>query len=180
MARNLLRAGFPLTVEDLVPDRVAALVADGATAAAPGPVEEHVVMLSVPAPQHVEAACLGEAGLLARMRPGSVLVNLSTVNLDGARALEAACAERGILCVDAPVTGAADGAADGTLTIMCGASDEALAAARPQLEAALGSDYAALARALSRFEFEPALHLLQALRARLAEAPEIRGPNDVQ
>ena len=59
-------------------------------------------------------------------------------------------------------------------------ADTVLRAARPQLEAALGSDYAALARALPRFEFEPALHLLQALRARLAEAPEIRGPNDVQ
>lgn len=141
MGRNLLRHGFALTVDDLDADRVAALVADGAVAASPGPVEEAVVMLSLPAPQHVAAVCLGDDGLLARMRPGSALVNLSTVNLEMARALDAACAERGVLCVDAPVTGAADGAADGTLTIMCGATDEALAAARPQLEAVSQSIY---------------------------------------
>ena len=57
-------------------------------------------------------------------------------------------------------------------------ADAVLRAARPQLEAALGSDYAALARALSRFEFEPALHLVRGLRTRLDETPEITRPND--
>ncbi|MFM7553362.1 MAG: NAD(P)-dependent oxidoreductase, partial [Actinomycetota bacterium] len=101
----------------------------------PGPVAEDVVVLSLPAPQHVEAVCLGEDGLLARMRPGAALVNASTVDLEMARRLDAACTEAGILHVDGPVTGAADGAALGTLTFMCGASDAALAAVRPQLEA---------------------------------------------
>lgn len=143
MARNLLRHGFDPVVDDLDPDRVSALVAEGARAAGPGEVAEDVVVLSVPAPQHVEAACLGPEGLLARMRPGAALVNASTVDLDTARRLDRACAEHGVLHVDGPVTGAADGAAAGTLTFMCGASDAALAAVRPQLEA-MGEEIAHL------------------------------------
>ena len=143
MARNLLRAGLPLAVEDLDPDRVAALVAEGATAAAPGAVAEDVIVLSLPAPRHVEAVCLGDDGLLARMRAGATLLNTSTVDLVTARRLGEACAERGILYVDGPVTGAADSAASGTLVFMCGATDEAMAAARPQLEA-MGSEIVVL------------------------------------
>ena len=139
MARNLLSGGFALVVDDLDPERVAAIVADGAVAAQPGAVDEDVVILSLPAPQHVAAVCLGDDGVIARMRPGAVLVNASTVDLATARVLEEACAARGVLHVDGPVTGAADGAAAGQLIFMCGASDAALAAARPQLEA-MGED----------------------------------------
>jgi 3-hydroxyisobutyrate dehydrogenase len=139
MARNLLKGGFALTVEDLDADRVAALVTDGAVAAKPGAVAESVVILSVPAPQHVEAICFGDDGLLARMQPGTVLVNASTVDLPTARRLDEACTAAGVHHVDGPVTGAADSAASGTLVFMCGATDEALAAAMPQLEA-MGTD----------------------------------------
>lgn len=135
MARNLLQHGFDLVVDDIDAAHVEALVAAGAHAAVPGPVAENLVVLSLPAPQHVEAVCLGKDGLLARMRAGVALVNASTVDLELARHLDAACAEAGILDVDGPVTGAADGAALGTLAFMCGASDAALAAVRPQLEA---------------------------------------------
>jgi 3-hydroxyisobutyrate dehydrogenase-like beta-hydroxyacid dehydrogenase len=139
MARNLLNGGFALAVDDLDAERVAALVADGAVAAQAGPVEEDVVILSLPAPQHVRAVCLGADGLIARMRPGSTLVNASTVDLPTARNLGGVCAAAGVLYVDGPVTGAADSAASGTLVFMCGATDEALGAAMPQLEA-MGTD----------------------------------------
>ncbi|MGI9186867.1 MAG: NAD(P)-dependent oxidoreductase [Gaiellales bacterium] len=139
MARNVLKGGFALAVADLDTDRVAALVADGAIAAQPGPVSEDVVILSLPAPQHVEAVCLGDDGLIARMHAGAVLVNASTVDLPTARMLGEVCAAAGVLYVDGPVTGAADSAASGTLVCMCGASDEALAAALPQLKA-MGTD----------------------------------------
>jgi 3-hydroxyisobutyrate dehydrogenase-like beta-hydroxyacid dehydrogenase len=139
MARNLLKGGFALAVDDLAADRVAALVADGATVALAGPVAEDVVILSLPAPQHVEAVCLGEDGLIARMREGAVLVNASTVDLPMARRLDEACSAHGVLHVDGPVTGAADSAAAGTLVFMCGADDAALAAALPQLRA-MGTD----------------------------------------
>jgi 3-hydroxyisobutyrate dehydrogenase-like beta-hydroxyacid dehydrogenase len=139
MARNLLNGGFALAVDDLDAERVAALVADGAVAAQAGPVAEDVVILSLPAPQHVRAVCLGDDGLIARMRPDSTLVNASTVDLPTARHLGDVCAAAGVLYVDGPVTGAADSAASGTLVFMCGATDEALGAAMPQLEA-MGTD----------------------------------------
>ena len=61
-------------------------------------------------------------------------MNLSTVGVETALRLDAAAAARGIATVDAPVTGAADGAAAGTMTIMVGATDEALARVRSVLE----------------------------------------------
>ncbi len=133
MARNLLAAGIGLAVADLDEARVAALVAEGASVAG-GDVSEELVLLSLPGPPQVEAMCLGPGGLLARMRPGAVLINLSTVGVDTAHRLEEEAAERGVHTVDAPVTGAADGAASGTMTIMVGASDDALARALPVLE----------------------------------------------
>ena len=133
MARNLLAAGVSLAVADLDPARVAALVAAGA-AVAGDDVPEEFVLVSLPGPPEVEDLCLGAGGLLARMRPGSILVNLSTVGVDTALRLEAAAAERGVASVDAPVTGAADGAAAGTMTIMVGAADEAFARARRVLD----------------------------------------------
>ena len=133
MARNLLAAGVSLTVADLDAERVALLVAAGATAAG-DEVDEEFVLVSLPGPAEVESVCLGAGGLLGRMRPGAVLVNLSTVGVDTARRLEEAAAARGVATVDAPVTGAADGAAAGTMTIMVGASEEALDRARCVLE----------------------------------------------
>ena len=97
MARNLLKGGFALAVDDLDADRVAALVADGAVAAQLGPVEEDVVILSLPAPQHVSSVCLGDDGLIARMRPGATLVNASTVDLPTARNLGDVCAAAGVV-----------------------------------------------------------------------------------
>ena len=135
MARNLLKGGFALAVDDIDDDRVATLVAEGAVAAQPGPVGDDVVILSLPAPQHVTAVCFGDEGLIARMRPGATLVNASTVDLPTARHLGEVCAAAGVLYVDGPVTGAADSAASGRLVFMCGATDAALAAALPQLEA---------------------------------------------
>ena len=133
MARNLLAAGIALTVDDLDPARIGALVEAGATVAS-DEVTEEIVLLSLPGPAEVERLSLGAGGLLERMPTGAILVNLSTVGVDTAVRLEAAAVACGIATVDAPVTGAADGAAAGTMTIMVGASDEALARARCVLE----------------------------------------------
>ncbi len=133
IARNLLAAGVSLSVADADAERVAALVAEGATPAADD-VDEEFVLLSLPGPPQVEAVCLGSEGLLARMAPGAVLVNLSTVGVDTARRLADEAAGYGVETVDAPVTGAADGAAAGTMTIMVGATAEALTRARDVLD----------------------------------------------
>ena len=66
----------------------------------------------------MEAVCLGEAGLLAHMKSGSVLVCLSTISLESCRRLDEAAQSWSIAFVDAPVTGAADGARDASLVLM--------------------------------------------------------------
>lgn len=135
MAQRLLTQGVPLRVHDVAPEPVAALVAAGATAA--GSVAElaasvDVLCVMVRDDDQVRDV-LGLA--LGSAREGLVVVVHSTVAPQTPRQLEITAAKHGVLLVDAPVSGGAMGAAEGTLAILVGGSDEAYAAARPALEA---------------------------------------------
>ena len=134
MASNLLKAGFDLTVYDRDPKRVATLIGMGAVAAesVAGMAGADIVLVSVPGPP--EFASVGDE-LLAGMTPGSVIVNLSTVGVDTIGGFARTAAERRIEVVDAPVTGAADGARAGTLTMMVGADPRVLDRVRPVFDA---------------------------------------------
>lgn len=134
IAANLLRAGLPVLVHDLDAGRVARLVADGAAAAGSlaGAAQAETVLVSVPGPPELEEVAVALLGALA---PGSALVNLSTVGPAQVRRLAAQAGDRGIDLIDAPVTGAADGARAGTLTVMAGAEAAALDRVRPVLDA---------------------------------------------
>ena len=133
IARNLLRGGVSLLVLDRDPERVASLVTEGAQQVADlgDFADASAVCVSLPGPVEVEGLCLGEAGLISRMRRGSALICLSTISLESCRKLDEAARSRGIAFVDAPVTGAADGARDASLVLMVGASPEAFALAVP-------------------------------------------------
>lgn len=138
MARNLLRAGFPLVVWNRTASRADALVAEGAQrAASPREVVERaaiaITMLS-DSPD-VEAVYRAEEGVLAGAGPGDVLVDMSTISPRVARELAAEAAARGAAMLDAPVSGGDVGAQEGTLSIMVGGDADALAHARPALEA---------------------------------------------
>ena len=136
MAARLLAAGVELVLFDRDERRGGALVERGArraASAAEAASGAEAVLLSLPGPPEVERVVL-EGGVLAGMEPGSSLVCLSTVSPRLVRHLEAEARPRGIAVLDAPVTGAADGARAGTLTIMVGAERDALAACRPLLE----------------------------------------------
>jgi 3-hydroxyisobutyrate dehydrogenase len=136
IARNLLRSGMTLLVLDRAPERVAPLVAEGAreVTSLTELAEASAVCVSLPGPPEVEALCLGENALLAQMRAGSVLVCLSTISLESCRKLDEAARSRGVAFVDAPVTGAADGARDGTLVLMVGADPQTFALVTPIFE----------------------------------------------
>ncbi|MBS1868468.1 MAG: 2-hydroxy-3-oxopropionate reductase [Actinobacteria bacterium] len=144
MARNLLRAGFPLVVWNRTPARADALVAEGARlVASPRTVAEQasiaITMLS-DSPD-VEAVYRAPDGVLAGLgatRDDTVLVDMSTIAPRVARELAAEAAERGAVLLDAPVSGGDVGAREGTLSIMVGGDAAALERARPALEA-LGS-----------------------------------------
>jgi len=138
MARNLLRAGFPLVVWNRTPQRADALVAAGAErAASPREVAERaaiaITMLS-DSPDVAEVYRAAD-GVLAGAGPGDVLIDMSTIAPRVARELAAEAAARGAAMLDAPVSGGDVGAQEGTLSIMVGGDAAALERARPALEA---------------------------------------------
>lgn len=135
LARNLLRAGFPLVVHDLRPEAVAALVRDGAEAAdslaaLAGRVDAVVTCLPSPA---AVAAVTGE--LFRHLAPGSDWIETSTNDPDLVRELAARAAERGIATLEAPVTGGVHRAASGEITVLAGGPEEVFARHRSALEA---------------------------------------------
>ncbi|QSR18955.1 NAD(P)-dependent oxidoreductase [Novosphingobium sp. KA1] len=138
MAERMLSAGFPLTVWARRPEAVDDLVAKGAVRA--GSLAElgaacDLVGLCVVDDAGVETVA---AQLIPAMAPGSVLVIHSTVLPQTCERLAETAAARGVLLLDAPVSGGGAGAAAGTLTVMCGGSAEAYDKALPALESFAG------------------------------------------
>ena len=116
MAANLLKAGFAVTVWNRTASRMEPLVAQGARAAATpreAAAAADVLITIVSDPPALEQVLWGEQGALAGLRRGSVLVDSSTVSPVLARRVAAACAERGVEFLDAPVTGGTWGAEKG-------------------------------------------------------------------
>jgi len=130
MAANLVARGADLAVFDLDPERT---IAGARRAVSLEEIAEAGdVLLSLPGPTEVRQVGLE---LAESMPTGAALVSVSTVSAGVVRELETAGRLRGVSVVDAPVTGAADGARAGTLTIMAGADGGALERVRPLLEA---------------------------------------------
>lgn len=137
IARRLVAAGYPLAVSNRSQASVQQLVALGAEAlpdaAAIGAVCD-VVLTALPTPAVVREVYLGERGLLAGVREGATLIDLSTVSPELSREIERAARERGVAFLDAPISGGPEGAVNGTLTIMCGGDAAAFERARPIFE----------------------------------------------
>jgi len=137
MARRLLGAGFPLTVFNRSAERARALGAAGAMVASSpreAAANADIVFSMVADDAASRAMWDGADGALAGARAGSVLVESSTVTVGRVSELAAAAERAGCAFVDAPVTGSKPQAANGELTFLVGASDEALARIRPALE----------------------------------------------
>jgi 3-hydroxyisobutyrate dehydrogenase len=134
MARNLLKAGISLTIWARRRAKVEDVVAAGArwadSPAAVGAASD-VVITMLPNYPEVEAVTLGSAGILDGLRPGGVVVDMSTIAPQASRRIAAACAERGVDFLDAPVSGGTAGAAAGTLTIMVGGDRATFERVRP-------------------------------------------------
>jgi 2-hydroxy-3-oxopropionate reductase len=108
MAVRLVRAGFPVVVHNRSPQAVEALAGEGAeTASSPREIAEgpDVVVTMLPDSPDVEAVVLGDDGVIAAVREGMLLVDMSTIAPATARQVHAALAERGVEAVDAPVSG---------------------------------------------------------------------------
>lgn len=138
MARNLLKAGFNLNVFDLLQAAVEDLAKDGAlpaSSALEAVQNADVVVSMLPASRHVEGLYLGDNGLLAALKPGSLVLECSTIAPESARKVHQAAQARGIDLIDAPVSGGTAGAAAGTLTFMIGGAAETLEKARSIFDA---------------------------------------------
>ncbi len=138
MARNILKAGFPLVVHNRSRSAVDELTSEGAVPAfSPGGVARNVdvVFTNLPDSPDVERVVLGEHGILSGAHEGLIYVDNSTIKPATARHIAERLAEKGIQALDAPVSGGDIGARNGTLTIMVGGPADALEKVRPVLEA---------------------------------------------
>jgi 2-hydroxy-3-oxopropionate reductase len=134
IARNILKAGFPVVVHNRSHKAVEELVNEGAQeAGSPREVaaQVEVVFTNLPDTPDVEAVALGENGILSGAKPGLVFVDNSTIKPAAARRIAEVLGEKGILSLDAPVSGGDIGARQGTLAIMVGGPAEALEKVRP-------------------------------------------------
>eukprot|EP01032_Pedospumella_encystans_P023631 gene23631-26746_t len=136
MALNLLKAGHQLSVFDLSASASKVLAEAGAQVAPSGLAavgEADIVVSMLPAGRHVEALYLGAQGIIGRMRPGTLIIECSTIASQSAIAVARAAGEAGLAMLDAPVSGGTGGAIAGTLTFMVGGPEEVLERARPVL-----------------------------------------------
>jgi 2-hydroxy-3-oxopropionate reductase len=138
MARNILKAGFPVVVYNRSRGAVDELAAEGAAAASSSAevaAKCDVVFTNVPDSPDVGQVVLGPQGILEGAHAGLIWVDNSTIQPAAARRMAARLAEVGVASLDAPVSGGDIGARQGTLTIMVGGEASTLEAVRPILEA---------------------------------------------
>ncbi len=138
IARNILKAGFPVMVHNRSRAAVDELVAEGATSAnSPAEVASQVdvVFTNLPDSPDVEKVALGENGILAGAHAGLIFIDNSTIKPASARRIAAELAKVGVQALDAPVSGGDIGARNATLTVMVGGEASALEKVMPVLQA---------------------------------------------
>ena len=138
MARNLMKAGYSLTVNNRSPEPEQALAAEGAQVARTArEVAERsdIVITMLPDSPQVEEVVLGENGVAEGLRAGGLYIDMSSVAPSTARKVAEALQAQGADALDAPVSGGQVGAEQGTLSIMVGGSEEGFERARPIFEA---------------------------------------------
>ncbi|PKF48874.1 NAD(P)-dependent oxidoreductase [Enterovibrio nigricans] len=139
MAGHLLRAGFNTTVYNRTASRAEAWVAQhgGQCALTPRDAAKdcELVFVCVGNDDDVISVVYGENGVLASMKPGSILVDHTTTSAELAVELANACAEHEVQFIDAPVSGGQAGAENGALTVMCGGDEDAFLKAQAVIDA---------------------------------------------
>jgi 3-hydroxyisobutyrate dehydrogenase len=137
MVRNLLKAGHRVRGFDVVPAAVEAAVAAGVPSARSAPQAAEgaeLVITMLPEGRHVREVYMGEQGVIARAEARALLIDCSTIDVETARAVSQAAAERGLEMLDAPVSGGVAGAEGASLTFMVGGSEAGFSRAQPILQ----------------------------------------------
>jgi 2-hydroxy-3-oxopropionate reductase len=141
MALNLLKAGYELTVYDILAERMEELVAAGAHRGSSGKdvaARSEVVITMLPNSPHVREAVLGPGGVLEGAQPGTILVDMSSIAPLASQEIAAKAQAKGVAMLDAPVSGGEPKAVAGTLAIMVGGPQETFDQVKDLL-AAMGS-----------------------------------------
>ncbi len=128
MAKNLIKAGYDLVVYDIVSEAVEELKKEGAAPAnsiAQVARESDVIVTMLPNSPHVKEVVLGEGGVLENAKAGTIIVDMSSISPIVSKEIESECASRGVVLLDAPVSGGEPKAIDGTLAIMVGGEEKA-------------------------------------------------------
>ena len=136
MAKNLLKAGYDLTVNDLNAAAVDEIVDCGAKKASNVEIAEScdLVLTMLPNSPHVKSVMLGEDGVGAHMRPGTTFIDMSSINPVASKEIAEELAKRGVSMLDAPVSGGEPKAIDGTLSFMVGGEEDVFNRFKPVLE----------------------------------------------
>jgi len=127
MAKNLLKAGYSLTVYDVRVEPMEELVTDGARMAASSrevAAETDKIITMLPDSADSERAILGPEGVLEGARLGSIVIDMSSIAPLVSQKIAAECAQKGVEMLDAPVSGGEPGAINATLAIMVGGKQE--------------------------------------------------------
>lgn len=137
MARNLLKAGYPITVHNRTESKARELLSQGAVwAATPSDVAANsdVVITCVTDTPNVKAVLLGQNGVIEKARPGLICVDMSTISPSATREMGDILQAKGITLIDAPISGGEIGAIEGKLSIMMGGPKEPVEEVRPIME----------------------------------------------
>lgn len=136
MAKNLLKAGYDLTVNDRSQASVEDVVAAGARYATQQEIGERcdVVLTMLPNSPQVKEVMLAEDGVVSHMKPGTVFIDMSSINPVASQEIASMLAEKGVEMLDAPVSGGEPKAIDGTLSFMVGGKQEIFETYKPLLE----------------------------------------------
>ncbi|MFI9630652.1 2-hydroxy-3-oxopropionate reductase [Streptomyces sp. NPDC052042] len=138
MSENLIRAGYDVTGHTLEQEKTDRLVAAGGTGAgsvAEAVREADVVITMLPASPQVEAVAYGPGGILENARPGTLLIDMSSITPQTSVDLARNAREKGIRVLDAPVSGGEAGAVEAVLSIMVGGERSDFESARPVFQA---------------------------------------------
>lgn len=142
MSKNLIKAGYELVVLDRNPSAVQELLGAGATTAnTPKDVaaQADIVITMLPNSPQVKELALGENGIIEGAKPGTILVDMSSIAPLVSREIAAKLADKGIEMLDAPVSGGEPKAIEGTLSVMVGGKKEVFDTCYPVMKAMAGS-----------------------------------------
>jgi 3-hydroxyisobutyrate dehydrogenase len=137
MAQNLIKAGHQVEGVDVNPAAVAKLKAAGGASVETAKIaaaRADVIITMLPSGKEVREVYLGTGGIIEDANAGTVLIDCSTIDVETARSVAAEAGEKGLMMLDAPVSGGVTGAAAGTLTFMVGGSGQAFTRAESILQ----------------------------------------------